>query len=149
MCLSQIDTFSKIVKSFSGHSKTFEAVLKWPLTETKHFNAHLNLFFNESAWKSDVWLLKWKYVWWYFSFFCQCYRTPVSADRFSRVPLYRHFYPKIDSNAHLNSVFPNIASSNRKIVNTVRFFTINFFFFFFFLILCIYDQNWLQKYVRK
>ena len=35
-----------------------------------------------------------------FHFFCQCYRTRVSADRFSCVPLFHYFYPKIDSDAH-------------------------------------------------
>ena len=57
----------------------------------------------------------------FFSFFCHYYRTRVAADRLSRMPLFHQFYPKIDSNAHFNSVFSNIGWFNRKAVNTVRF----------------------------
>ena len=56
-----------------------------------------------------------------FIFFSQCYRTRVSADRFSRVTIFHRFYPKIDANAHFNSVFSNIGRFNRKTVSTVRF----------------------------
>ena len=64
-----------------------------------------NLFVNESAWKMDAGLLKWKYVLWCLKFFCQCYRTLVSADKFSRMPLFHLFYPKTVSNAHFKAVF--------------------------------------------
>ena len=40
-----------------------------------------------------------------FSFFCQCCRTRISADKFSHVPLFHHLYPKIDSNVHFDPVF--------------------------------------------
>ena len=40
-----------------------------------------------------------------FSFFCPCYRTRASANRFSRAPLFHHFYPKIDLRSHFDSVF--------------------------------------------
>ena len=83
-----------------------------------------SLFFNESAWNLDAWSLKWKYVKWYFLFFCQCYRTWVSAYRFFNVSLFHDFYPKIDSNAYFNSVFSIIGWFNRKMVNAVWFFII-------------------------
>ena len=70
----------------------------------------------------DVWLLKWECVKRYFSFFRQCYRTRDSSDRFSHIPLFHKFYPKIDSSAHFESVFWNIGLFNRKTENTVRFF---------------------------
>ena len=57
----------------------------------------------------------------FFIFFCQRYRTRVSAIGFSRVELFHHFYPKIDENAHFKSVFANIERFNRKTVNTVKF----------------------------
>ena len=41
--------------------------------------------------------------------------------RFSRVPLFRPFYPQIDSNAHFVSVFSSIGQFNMKTKNTVRF----------------------------
>ena len=44
----------------------------------------------------------------------------VSADRFSRV-LFRHFYPKIVTNADFDCVFPNIWWFNRKSANAVWF----------------------------
>ena len=48
-----------------------------------------------------------------------------SADRSSRVLLFPHFYPKIDSNAYyFDSVFSNIGRYNRKMINAVRFFVI-------------------------
>ena len=45
----------------------------------------------------------------------------VLVDRFSRVPLFHHFYPKTDANAHFNSVFSNTGLFNRKTKNTMRF----------------------------
>ena len=44
--------------------------------------------------------------------------------RFSSMPLFHHFYPKIDANAHFNAVFLNIGQFNRKKINTVRVFII-------------------------
>ena len=44
------------------------------------------------------------------------------ADRFSRKPLFHHFYLKVEANVHFNSVFWNIGWFNRKTANTVRFF---------------------------
>ena len=78
-----------------------------------------------------------------FSFFCQYYKTRVSADRFSRAPLFHHFSPKIDANAHFNSVFSNIGWFSRKTNNTVQFFIIKIIISLFFL--CIYNQNWLIR----
>ena len=49
-----------------------------------------------------------------FAFFCQCCRTRVPADRFYRVPLVRHFYPKIDLSADFDSDFANIGRFNKK-----------------------------------
>ena len=60
-----------------------------------------------------------------FLFVCQCYRTQVLANRFSRMPFFHHFYPKINSNAHFNSVFSNNSLTagyfNGKMMNAVRF----------------------------
>ena len=40
---------------------------------------------------------------------------------FSRLPLFYHFYPKIDAKAHFNSLLSNVEWFNRKPKNTVRF----------------------------
>ena len=56
-----------------------------------------------------------------FFIFLSVYKTRISADRFSRVSLFGHFYQKISANAHFNSVFSNIRWFNRKTKNSVRF----------------------------
>ena len=55
------------------------------------------------------------------SFFYQRYRTRVSTDRFSRVPLFRLFYPKINWNVHFDSVFSNTGWFIGETINAVRF----------------------------
>ena len=37
------------------------------------------------------------------------------------MPLFHHFYPKIDTNAPLNSVFSNFGWFNKKTVKTIQF----------------------------
>ena len=56
-----------------------------------------------------------------FHFSISVKKTRVSADKFSNVPLFHHFFPKIDSRACFDSVFSNIVWFNRKTKNTVRF----------------------------
>ena len=56
-----------------------------------------------------------------FNFSVSIYRTRISADKFSREPLFHHFYLKNDANAHDNFVFSNTGWFNRKTENTVRF----------------------------
>ena len=53
--------------------------------------------------------------------FLSVFRARVSVDKFSRVLFFHHFYPKIDSSTHFDSVFSNIVSLNRKTKNTVQF----------------------------
>ena len=57
----------------------------------------------------------------FFSFLSVLYGTRLSADRFFRETLFHHFYPKIDLNAHFNSVFSNLGWFDRKTANRVRF----------------------------
>ena len=95
----------------------------------------------------DAWLLKWKYVLWYFSFFCQCYGTRVSADRFFRVPIFHPFYPKISAHAYFNSVFSNNGWPDRKTMKAVWFSIIKTFNFYAVTIKTgkinqNYHQNW-------
>ena len=57
-----------------------------------------------------------------FSFFyVSILELRISADRFSRMPLFHHFYSKTVANAHFNSVFSDMGWFNRKTINTVRF----------------------------
>ena len=56
-----------------------------------------------------------------FHFFFVSFIELEFQARFSRVPLFYHFYPKIDTNIHFDSVFMNIGLFNRKSVNAVRF----------------------------
>ena len=82
-----------------------------------------------------------------FSFFyVSILELRISADRFSRMPLFHHFYQKIDSNVHFDSLLSNIVRFSRKTINAVQFSKIKIRISIF---LCIYDQNSLQKCVIK
>ena len=49
-----------------------------------------------------------------FHFSVSVIELEFSADRFSRTPLFSHFYPKIDADAHFKSVFLNIGWYKKK-----------------------------------
>ena len=88
---------------------------KCPLTEAKHSHALLNLIFWRNCMKIGCMILEMKIsLMIFFSFFRQCYKIRVSAHRFSRAPLFHHFYSKIYANAHFNSLFSNIGWFNKK-----------------------------------
>ena len=62
-------------------------------------------------------------------FSIQHYKTRISPNKFSQVPLFHYFYiyiyiKKIDSNAHFDSVFLNIGQFNIKTINIIWFFII-------------------------
>ena len=106
--VSYIDTVFQLIGTVNVKCQkhAVKAVLKWPLTEAKFSNAFLKLIFLTKMHEN------WIYYYWsenasngIFHFSVQYYRTRVSTDRFSRVPPFLHFYPKIDTNAHLNFVF--------------------------------------------
>ena len=98
---------------------TKDTVLRCSLTEAKLYNAFLKFIFWWKCVKFGCMTIEMQIRQMTFSFLCQCYRTRVPAVRFSRVPLFHHFYPKTDSNAQFDSVFTNNGRFNRKKVNAL------------------------------
>ena len=48
-------------------------------------------------------------------------KLEFQPNRFSRMPIFHHFYPKINSNAPSDTAFPNIGRFNRKTINALYF----------------------------
>ena len=62
----------------------FKAVLKCSLTKATLCNVLLKpIFFRESEWNLEAWILKWKYVEWRLQFFYKHNKTRVAADDLS------------------------------------------------------------------
>ena len=55
-------------------------------------------------------------------FYVSILELRFSADRFSRMPLFRRFSLKIDSNAHFDSDFSTIWRFSRKTMHAVKFY---------------------------
>ena len=91
-----------------------------PTDWSKTFLCNFVVYFSRKGhgiWMHDYWIKNTSNDIFHFSV---SIRAPVSANRFSRAELFHHFYPKIDSNAHLNSAFSNIRWFNRKTINAAR-----------------------------
>ena len=96
---------------------TVKAVLNCPLNWSKTFLCSFEAYFLTKVHENCIQKVRLLI----FFIFLSCYRTGVSTNRFSRAPLFHHFYPKIDANANFDSVFSNIEWFNKKTANTVRF----------------------------